>query len=119
MMNRIFLAGVLLNFVLNFFFIEEWQAWGAALATVITQSLTAIALMVLAHHRLSLKSTARQWLPILAFALVIYLVAWWSSFWSLPLLVSWTIVGLVGLATAGLFGMLHPANLRGLSDLRE
>jgi Na+-driven multidrug efflux pump len=119
MMNHILLAGVFLNLLLNFFFIKAWQSWGAALATVITQSLTAIALTVLAHRRLNIKSTAGHWLPILAFSIVVYAMAWWSSHWSLPLLLCWAIVGVVGLVAAGLLRMLNPNELRGLSDLTE
>lgn len=45
-MNKIFLVGVMLNFVLNLIMIPRLQAYGSALATVVTQSVVSIALVV-------------------------------------------------------------------------
>ncbi len=75
-MNRIFVVGVLLNLCLNFLFITWWKAWGAALATVITQILTSLALMIYAHHQLRLSPNPGGWIRILAFSILIFILGW-------------------------------------------
>lgn len=50
-MNRIFIVGIALNFVLNLVLIQQHQAWGAAVATVITQSIIAMALWLTAVRK--------------------------------------------------------------------
>ncbi len=47
-LNQMAFAGLILNFFLNYFLIPETGAWGAAIATLITQSVTAIIQIVLA-----------------------------------------------------------------------
>jgi len=47
-LNQMAFAGLILNFFLNYFLIPETGAWGAAVATLITQSVTAIIQIVLA-----------------------------------------------------------------------
>lgn len=42
-MNNVFVVGILLNVVANYVLIHEYQAWGAALSTIFTQSFVAVA----------------------------------------------------------------------------
>ena len=49
------MVGVVVNAVLNLIFILKWQAWGAALATVITQSGTTVALALTAIYVVRIK----------------------------------------------------------------
>lgn len=56
-LNIIALSGVLLNLVLNYFLISSMNAKGAALATLITQSLVALSFLVLSsrYYKISLR----------------------------------------------------------------
>ena len=59
-MNYVFVGGVILNLVLNIIFILEWKAWGAALATVITQVFVVSLLIWTAKQELKLKISAQH-----------------------------------------------------------
>jgi O-antigen/teichoic acid export membrane protein len=75
-MNRIFVVGVLLNIILNYFLIQSDKAAGAALATLLTQSFIAIALVGLAIREFKLPiNTALIGRPVL-FALLTGLVCY-------------------------------------------
>jgi len=54
-MNYVFIAGCVANVIMNFVFISWWHAWGAALATLITQSLVVVGLFVLTKRRIHVK----------------------------------------------------------------
>lgn len=49
-LNGMAIFGLLLNIGLNFFFIQKWQAVGAATATLVTQSLTVLVQLILAYR---------------------------------------------------------------------
>jgi len=70
-LNRMAFGGLLLNLVLNFIFIREWQAKGAAIATLITQSLMAIIQVILVYKEFKMKVNLKLYLSF--FALVICL----------------------------------------------
>ena len=118
-MNKIFLGGVLMNLLLNLYFIYLWQAWGAALATVITQSLVAIGLTVVAHRKQSMPFLLNNWLRIGLFALTVLGFTWWSQTWSSPALLNGVLAATAGLLGAIVFGIVRPKQLIGLSDLTE
>ncbi len=75
MMNRVFLAGVGLNFVLNIVLISLFQAWGAALATVITQTVTAVTLVAIVLQLLAWKPNLQYLLRIAIFVLTMTAMA--------------------------------------------
>ena len=50
LLNKMALFGILLNVVLNYILIPKMQAEGAAIATLITQSLTALGQLILVMH---------------------------------------------------------------------
>ena len=54
-LNYIAISGVIMNFLLNFILIPKFQAYGSALATLITQGITALAHIVLAKRFFNLK----------------------------------------------------------------
>ena len=74
LMNRIFFAGVIVNLILNFYFIEIWGAWGAALTTLITQSAVVISLCVVAVRETSLQISISMVLIKLSFAVITILI---------------------------------------------
>jgi O-antigen/teichoic acid export membrane protein len=69
-LNRISLVGVLANIGVNLYLIPIYGATGAALATIITQSLTALAQLIYAHQFLKLIFPMKTILHTLVF------VAW-------------------------------------------
>ncbi|NND05961.1 MAG: hypothetical protein HKN87_06245 [Saprospiraceae bacterium] len=75
-MNRFFFIGVLLNFFLNLVFIHYWKAMGAALATLITQSLTTAALIWLAYIRYQFKLNWWRIGKSMLFVLILIMSIW-------------------------------------------
>jgi O-antigen/teichoic acid export membrane protein len=69
-LNQMSFIGVLLNLILNSFFIIQWGAWGAALATLITQSITALIQLLLAYKLLHLTFNKKAFLKYLFFLLL-------------------------------------------------
>lgn len=106
-MNRIFLGGVVLNLVLNLVFIAKWQAWGAALATLITQWLTSFALIVLAYRRFGLHKDIGGWGRLSGFGLVIFIITGWVHSLNLPLVTSISLVCVLALFIAWILGLIH------------
>lgn len=106
-MNKIFTAGVLLNLVLNLIFITKWQAWGAATATLITQVLTSLALMILAHRHLKLKADLQGWSILLLFALIVFIFCQWTHSLEHPLLVSLSLVSFFAFVLAWVLGLVR------------
>lgn len=66
-MNQIFAVGVCLNFGLNLALIFSLGALGAAIATVITQSLIAVALVLIVMRSLGWMVYRTAWLRALLF----------------------------------------------------
>jgi O-antigen/teichoic acid export membrane protein len=106
-MNRIFLGGVVLNLGLNLVFIAKWQAWGAALATLITQWLTSFALIVLAYRRLGLQKDIGGWGKLTGFSIAIFMITGWIHSLNLPLVTSISMVCGHALVIAWILGLMH------------
>ncbi len=68
-MNQVFVLGVLLNFVLNWIWIQQWDALGAAYATLVTQTLTSLALIGLAIRKTDVRVNPLFVLHLLLFAI--------------------------------------------------
>lgn len=68
LLNRVALAGFLLNIVLNYFLIKQHQAYGAAIATVITQFATAIVQLFISVKLFKVNfSVSAYWVRIVLF----------------------------------------------------
>ncbi len=72
-------TGVLLNLILNFILIPELKAYGAALASLITQSLTAIMQVLIARKIFGFKIRYKLFLAIIFFSVWILLTAYISD----------------------------------------
>lgn len=107
-MNLIFLGGVLLNFVLNVILIPQWKAWGAALATVITQLLTSFFLLILAYRKLGLRQDFTGWLRLGVYCVTIYIFSLWARTWQVSFLIPLTSIGSVALISAWTIGLIRP-----------
>jgi O-antigen/teichoic acid export membrane protein len=75
-MNQIFLGGVVTNLVLNIVFILQWKAWGAALATVITQSLVVILLILIVKKSIKISLSFKIVLKALGYLVSVFFVGW-------------------------------------------
>lgn len=71
-MNLVFVAGLLINFVLNFIFIPRYQAAGAAWATALTQFAMFVAQYLLAHRLFGLRYDTGVWLRLLISIVILY-----------------------------------------------
>ncbi len=72
-------TGVLMNLILNFILIPELKAYGAALASLITQSLTAIMQVLIARKIFGFKIRYKLFLAIIFFSVWILLTAYISD----------------------------------------
>lgn len=70
-LNRVAVVGVLLNVVLNFALIPKYQAYGATIATVITQGLTAVVQVFIAYKLFTFKVRLRYVLRLGMFILLV------------------------------------------------
>lgn len=100
-MNKIFVFGILLNVVLNYFLIQDSQAAGAALATLITQSFIAVALIFLSISEFQLSvNIALIGRPIL-FALLTGIVCYiFSTVLTMDWRISFVASGIIALLLA-------------------
>lgn len=71
-LNWMAFAGLILNLILNFIFIDKWQAKGAAISTLITQWVMAIIQIILVHQEFKLKFNWRLFASF--FSLAIFVV---------------------------------------------
>lgn len=117
-MNRLFVVGIVLNASLNLLLIPTYKAWGAAAATLFTQTLIWIAQIILAHRMLdalpSARSLLRQALFALSAGVLFFGMAVWEPF-------AWQIRFLIGLLLSGwlamAFGMVSPR--KALAEFRK
>lgn len=75
-LNKILAVGVVLNVVLNLLLIPEYKAWGATIATLITQCLMFAAQWLLAKKGLNLKLRVQDVLQLLSYLLVMFFVVY-------------------------------------------
>ena len=80
-MNRLFLVGIAINFTLNLLLIPHYKAFGAAIATLITQVLIWIGQMVLAKRMLGLMPTGGALLRQALFAVAVGFLFFFLSEW--------------------------------------
>ncbi len=73
-LNWMAVGGVVLNISLNLLFIPQLEAYGAAIATLITQSLTALAQLILAYSIFHFKVNVKLLLGMISFTAVIWLM---------------------------------------------
>ncbi len=69
-MNKVFIAGIFLNLALNLWLIPRYEALGAAIATLATQTFVAFGKGRLAHQLLKLQVDYRFFLQLLAYAIL-------------------------------------------------
>lgn len=75
-MNRFFLFGIALNLALNFVLIPRYQAFGTAIAAVVTQSSVAAGMMWLSARTFGFWPGRNWWLRTAGFALFVVAANW-------------------------------------------
>ncbi len=73
-MNRFFIAGIVLNIALNMLLIPHWQAFGAAIAAVGTQGFIAASMVGLTLHTFHWRPRAGSVLQVFGYVLFILLI---------------------------------------------
>ncbi|MCF6364936.1 MAG: oligosaccharide flippase family protein [Bacteroidales bacterium] len=98
--------GVILNLLLNFLLIPKMEAYGAALASLITQALTATMQVYIAHKVFGFKPGYKIILSIIAFTAWIILTAYISNEYiiSRPIALATTLV--IGILSAFTFKLI-------------
>ena len=70
-MNRFFIYGIVLNLALNLFLIPRYQAFGTAVAAVLTQSFVSGSMMLLSARTFGFSPGRRWWLRTAGFSLFV------------------------------------------------
>ncbi|MDX1408266.1 MAG: oligosaccharide flippase family protein, partial [Saprospiraceae bacterium] len=78
-LNLLYACFALLNIGMNAALIPSYGAWGAAIATLVTQSLVAVALLVAVRHSVHWRWPVRYWLRCVLFASGVVLIAYGAS----------------------------------------
>lgn len=122
MLNGIGIGGVALNVGLNFIFIAKWQAYGATIATVITQVLVAAAHIIVANRLLKIDFRETPLIRATLYALGAILLTWGCSQFPVSWKLQFVLAGMAILLWAWISRMLrwkewktifrqHPADL--------
>ncbi len=114
-MNGIFVVGIFINVLLNFFLISQDGALGAAVATIITQSFVLLSQMTLIRTLFDFKVNKKVVLKVSAYVLLVTLVAW--QLYNYPAMIwQWRFVisGGIALILAIICGMIQPRELKSL-----
>jgi O-antigen/teichoic acid export membrane protein len=98
--------GVILNLILNFILIPELKAYGAALASLITQLLTAIMQIYIAHKVFGFKLRFKALFSIFTFTLWIVLSAYVSSKYINSRPIALTVTLTIGIISAFAFKLI-------------
>lgn len=118
-LNQLAAGGMVLNIGLNLVLIPTWKAEGSAWASLITQMLMALAQMVVAARRFSLRTDARSVLSVLGYVLLLLVVAIGLSRWGLPFLKALPVLAAAAAAGAFLSGLISMRGLRAVLLLRK
>ncbi|MEL6925222.1 MAG: polysaccharide biosynthesis C-terminal domain-containing protein, partial [Bacteroidota bacterium] len=118
-MNITFLAGVVLNVLLNLILIPQYKAMGAVIATLITQYFVTIALVVLVQRVFRLSPNVPYLLKISGFT-VLYIGSAWLLHQQLSVhwFISFCLIGLLSLPFAFLLRLLNVSALLSILQSR-
>ena len=84
-LNYMAVGGVLLNVLLNAILIQEFKAYGAAMATLITQVVTALIQLLLAYKLLKMRFNPRVYSALFAFPLIIIVALYAGDYFELQI----------------------------------
>jgi len=106
-MNIVFVIGIVINVISNYFLILWYGAWGAALTTVVTQTFVAIAEYRLAYQFFDLKIRSSFVMQVILFATGVIGINYGLSQLALPWLLLFVLGGLLAVCWAFLTKIIH------------
>jgi len=112
-LNWMAFAGLILNLILNFIFIHLWQAEGAAIVTLITQSAMAVVQILLVYNEFKMKVNLKLYTSFLA--LIILMMAIYfalNQFSQLPQIASLLILFSAGIVAAVILKLFRLSDIK-------
>lgn len=110
-LNYMAIGGILVNLVLNFILIPKFQAMGSAVASVITQFVTALIQVFISYKVFKFRLNKRLLLSLLLFILALV----FANYFTLSLTTSWMLNFLIMLIFSGVLafatGMVSPKSV--------
>lgn len=119
LLNIVAASGVALNVGVNFILIPQWQALGAAYASLSVQIFTALLQFLLAWKIFQLKFTTAFWLRLLVFAAIAVLATYFSRMLPYHWIVNFIIAGTISLLASFFSGLLRLGELSKLLFARQ
>lgn len=109
-LNTIAVIGIVCNIGANWILIPKYGATGAAIATLITQSLVGITQWIVVKKRFQISITLANVVETVSFILTITAAVWLCDFWKIDFVFQLIIVA--GLLL--MFKVIHPKDLRSI-----
>lgn len=106
-LNYIAFASLILNVILNLFLIPNYQAWGAALATIISLSFAALAYIYFYHQIFKVKVSFSLWMKLMILALLLVLGSIFLKNLSLFWFLKFVLINLFGLVLMFILNLIH------------
>ena len=107
-------CGVVINIALNFYLIPEHGAYGAAIASLITQATTALIQVYLAYRIVAVKFELKSFISIGTFTVSVILVAYSSQYFQMSWYIQFFAALLIGTLIAFTSGMV---SIKGIIQL--
>lgn len=106
-MNIVFVIGIVINIVSNYFLILTYGAVGAAISTIVTQSFVAVAELELARRQFSIPWNGHFLLQVGAFVLGVILINWGLQQTALPWIAQFILAGLAAVIWSIVTKIVH------------
>lgn len=104
-LNLMALSGMILNIGLNFILIPRFEVVGSAIAGMITQILTAITQLIIAHYIFKFKTNFKLLFSILTFTLVVFAATYILSETNINWIITVLIIGVISLLASFATGL--------------
>jgi O-antigen/teichoic acid export membrane protein len=116
-MNIVFVLGILVNIISNYFLILEYGAWGAAFSTIITQSFVALAELEIARRSFAVKLNYTFISRIILFVIGVLIINWGLDKLNLHWFICFALAGIGALVWAFVTKIVEPQRI--LSNFRS
>lgn len=114
-LNTIALIGIVCNIGVNWVLIPIYGAVGAAIATLITQSIVGVIQWFIVLRRFHLRLNWQSVIQTISFVFTLIAVVWLSDFWKVDFLIQLLFVGII----VFVFKVLNPKDLRAILQKGE
>lgn len=113
-LNRIALAGVIINLTLNFLLIPRYLSLGAAVTAYITQTALAVCFIVYSQRQAALPTSVKWILSFTGYLVLMAVIGYCCRMLPFPWLVQLGIFFLTGVAMMAVFRFITPASVKQL-----